>query len=126
MGEHLEEKDVLPQVILTSTARRARETANVFLSQCCGEVTFIALDSLYMAEPPVILDALKAIPEHVTRVMVIGHNPGLETVLQLLTGKVESLPTASVAYLELPIDSWSAVSFDSPVEKWEKWKPKDD
>jgi phosphohistidine phosphatase len=126
MSEHLKEKDILPQVILTSTARRARETANVFLAQCCGEVTFTALDSLYMAEPPAVIDALKMIPDGVERVMVIGHNPGLETLLQLVTGRVESLSTASVVYLELPIDSWSAISLDVNVEKCEKWKPKDE
>lgn len=125
MSEHLGEKGVLPQVILTSTARRARETANIFLAQCCGEITFSALDSFYMAEPPAVIDALKTLSDGVERAMVIGHNPGLETLLQMLTGKVESLSTASVVYLELPIERWSEVSPDVAVEKWEKWKPKE-
>lgn len=125
MGDLLEENDILPQVILTSTALRTRETAAVFLDRCCGEVTFIALDALYMAEPQGIIEVLKTMSDQADKVMVIGHNPGLEGVLQHLTGEVESLPTASVAYLELPIESWSAVTLDTQVEKWEKWKPKD-
>ena len=125
MSELLEEKGIFPQVILTSTAMRTRETANVFLARCHGEITFIALDALYMAEPPAIIDALKTVPDQAEKVMLIGHNPGLETLLQVLTGEVESLPTASAAYLELPIDSWSGISLDTQVEKWEKWKPKD-
>ncbi len=125
MSELLEEKDILPQVIFTSTAKRARETANVFLDGCCGEITFIALDALYMAEPAAIVDALKTVQDRADRVIVIGHNPGLEGLLQHLTGEVESLPTASVAYLEIPIDHWADLSLDTKAEKWEKWKPKD-
>lgn len=125
MCELLEEKELYPQVILTSTARRARATADVFLDHCCGEIIFIALDDLYMAEPPAIQESLKTIPDRAERAMVIGHNPGLECFLQVLTGAVESLPTASVAYLELPIDSWSELAVGIIAEKWEKWKPKD-
>jgi phosphohistidine phosphatase len=125
MCELLEENNLFPQVILTSTACRARATANVFLDHCRGEIIFIALDDLYMAEPPAILEALNVIPDRAERAMVIGHNPGLECLLQFLTGAVESLPTASVAYLELPTDSWSDLSIGTIVEKWEKWKPKD-
>ena len=125
MCELLEEKDLFPQVILTSTARRSRATANIFLDHCCGEITFIALDDLYMAEPPAIREALITVPDRADRAMVIGHNPGLECLLQFLTGAVESLPTANVAYLELSIDRWSELAIGTIAEKWEKWKPKD-
>ncbi len=125
MTDLLEEHELLPQVILTSTARRARETANVFFARCCDEITFIALNALYMAEPSTVLEILKALPDSAQRVMVIGHNPGLEGLLQHLTGEVESLPTASVAVLQLPIDHWTTVSLDTHAEKMEKWKPKD-
>ncbi len=125
MCELLEEKEIFPQVILTSTALRARETSAVFLDRCCEEITFIARDALYMAEPPAILDCIKTVNDQVERVMVIGHNPGLEALLQHFIGKVESLSPASVAYVELPIDHWSDLSLDTQADKLEKWKPKD-
>lgn len=125
MSELLEEKGILPQVIYTSTAKRARETANIFLAQCCGEVTLTALDALYMAEPSAVIDILKTVSDPSERVMVIGHNPGLESLLQQLTGKVESLSTANMVLLELPINNWSDISLNTLTEKWEKWKPKD-
>jgi phosphohistidine phosphatase len=125
MNELLDEKDILPQVILTSTAWRSRETANIFLNQCCEEVTYIALDALYMAEPVNIVEVLKKVDNRADRVIVVGHNPGLEGLLQHLTGQVESLSTASIAYLELPIAHWSEISLETRAEKWEKWKPKE-
>lgn len=125
MSELLVEKKLFPQVILTSTALRARATASVFLADCCKEITLTALDSLYMAEPPAIIEALKNVPDWAERAMVIGHNPGLESLLQMITGEIDSLPTANIVYLELPIDHWSDLSVEIPIEKWEKWEPKD-
>ncbi len=121
----LQDKELCPQVILTSTALRCRLTASAILEECPGELTLKALEGLYMAEPPAILEALKQVDNQVDRVMVIGHNPGLESLLQMLTGEVESLPTASIAYLEVPIDRWGDISEEVPVKKWEKWKPKE-
>ncbi len=125
MSELLQEKELFPQVILTSTALRCRETASVLLQNCCEELTLQAIEALYMAEPPAIIDALVHAPEQADRVMVIGHNPGLESLLQQLTGEVESLPTASVVYMELSIQRWADLTFDSKASAWEKWKPKD-
>jgi phosphohistidine phosphatase len=125
MSDLLDEKEILPQVILTSTAKRARETANVFLAQCCGEIAFVVKEALYLAEPQAVIEVLKTFQDRADRVMVIGHNPGLESLLQQFTGNVESLSTASIAYLELPIGSWADISLDTQAEKWETWKPKD-
>ena len=61
------------------------------------------LDALYLAEPPGVIDTLKSLPDPADRVMIIGQNPDLESLLQHFTGAVESLPTSSIAYLELPI-----------------------
>jgi phosphohistidine phosphatase len=125
MAEFLKEKDLLPQVILTSTAVRARTTARVILDKCAGEISFTALDSLYMAEPPVLVEALKTVSDAADRVLLVGHNPGLEGLALQLSGKVEGLSTATVTCLELPIASWSELTLETHAEKWEKWKPKD-
>lgn len=125
MVELLEEKNLLPQVILTSTALRCRMTAYAILNHCPGEITFKALDALYMAERAGIVDVLITVDDQADRVMVIGHNPGLEGLLQGLSGAVESLPTASIACIELPIQHWTELTRDTQAEKWEKWRPKD-
>ncbi len=45
--------------------------------------------------------------------MVIGHNPGLEGLLQILSGRIEALPTSTIAYLSLPVDSWRDLHEDT-------------
>lgn len=43
------------------------------------------------------------------RVMIVGHNPGFEMLVNALTGKSVRMPTAAVAMIELDISSWSDV-----------------
>jgi phosphohistidine phosphatase len=78
-----------------------------------------------MAEAETYRAHLKALPDTLERVLLIGHNPGLESLLQMLSGRVESLPTAVIAYISLPITSWSEITDSTEGELIEIWRPKD-
>jgi phosphohistidine phosphatase len=125
MGEVLKEKELLPQTILASSAVRIRETIDGMTgsSDFAGEVEYS--DELYLAEPDVFLKILKDLPDTIERVMVMGHNPGLEGLLQVLSGRIESLPTGSIAYLSLPIQQWSELSGDTEGELIEMLLPRE-
>lgn len=125
MGKMLAEHELSPQRILSSSALRARQTAEVMAESLHfgGDVT--SMDQLYMAEPEGYIDALRELPNEVERVMVIGHNPGLEMLLQLLSGQIQSIPTAVIAHLVLPIDHWSELSINTPGELVDIWRPKE-
>jgi len=119
------EKELIPQDILSSTAERARMTVSALVeaSGYSGNVTY--LDSFYLAEPTAYIEELNRLPDDIERVMVIGHNPGLEGLLQMLSGQVESLPTAAIAHLVLPIPTWSELTPESHGELVELWRPRD-
>lgn len=123
MGELLQKKDQLPDLILSSSAKRARQTAKAVMKESgfSGEVEHI--DSLYLAEPHAYIDALRKIPEGINRVMVIGHNPGLEGLLQQLSGRVESLPTSGVAFIDLPIQTWKELDHEVDGTLIDLWRP---
>lgn len=125
MGAVLMEKELLPQKILASTAVRIRETiAGLFQdSSFPGEIEFS--DELYLAEPEILLQQIRNLPDTVERVMLMGHNPGLEGLLQLLCGRIESLPTGSVAYLSLPIQQWNELSNGTEGELIEMLLPRE-
>ena len=125
MGSVLKEKELLPQIILASSAVRIRETIDGLTgsSDFAGEVDYS--DELYLAEPDVFLSILKDIPDTMERVMVMGHNPGLEGLLQVLSGRIESLPTGSIAYLSLPIQQWCELNNDTEGELIEMLLPRE-
>ena len=129
MGHLLVDRELIPQRIVSSSAVRARETAEAILQVLNGTTHFSGqvdyLDNLYMAEATEYYSVLHDIPDALERVMVIGHNPGLETLLQLLSNRIESLPTAVLAHIVLPIEHWSDLTNDTTGELIEIWRPKE-
>jgi phosphohistidine phosphatase len=125
MGELLKDKELVPQLILCSTAARTRQTAEAVIKTSGFEGKIDYMDTLYLAEPGAILDMLNALPDELERVMVIGHNPGLETIVQTLGGKIKSMPTSAIASFALPVRSWAAVDGNIEGELIEFWKPAD-
>lgn len=125
MGKLLKSKKIVPDLIISSTAIRAEKTAEILAKASKYDNEIIFCDSLYMAEPA---DILKVIKEHAKKqkcLLVIGHNPGMEAFLQILTGKVESLSTASIAYLGAKIDNWEELSGEEEINLKKFWRPKD-
>ena len=125
MGRLLRKKELVPDLIIASPAVRARLTAKVVAEKSHYEKDILFIDKLYMAETPEVLGALTSLPDEVNSVLLIGHNPWLEYTLQLLTGKIQSLPTATIAYISLPVDHWSELNGDTRGELEKVWRPKD-
>lgn len=112
VGEWLYREGLIPQLIVSSPAQRARETA---LKVCkCLDVSKkdIVWDAdIYDADLPALLEVLGRVPAASRVVLLVGHNPGLEALLRHLAGNDidepddgKLLPTATVARLEMPED----------------------
>jgi phosphohistidine phosphatase len=121
----LADRELIPQRILSSTAVRARQTAELILSTFVFQGVVTYLDRLYLAETEEYITVLRELPDDIERVMVIGHNPGLEMLLQLLSGRIESLPTAVIAHLVLHIQHWTELTGDTKGEIIDIWRPKE-
>ena len=125
MGRLLRKKDLVPDLIIASPAVRARQTAQAVAEKSHYPKEVLFIETLYMAEAPEILGALASLPDEVNSVLLVGHNPGLEYILQVLTGKIESLPTATIAYLSLPVSHWPEITGNIKGEFEKVWRPKD-
>lgn len=116
MGEWVKDQELIPQTILSSPALRASQTAHLLAETCEFKQDIVYVNSLYLGEPEAYIGALKGLPDSIERVMVIGHNPGLEGLLQQLSGQVQALPPASIAYLALPISQWQTLTLETECE----------
>ena len=56
--------------------------------------------------------------------MVVGHNPGLQELLNELTGNHLRMPTAALAHVRLAIDRWPDLDTPPVAELAGFWKPK--
>ena len=78
-----------------------------------------------MACPADILSLLPTVRENAETVMIVGHNPGLEQLVEQLTGEREDLPTAALAHIELPIDQWQDLNLSTRGTLVGLWRPGD-
>jgi phosphohistidine phosphatase len=113
MGNVMHENDYAPDIILSSPAVRARETALLVKEggKLNSELQFD--DRIYEASPQTLIQIVSGISDRYSSAMLIGHNPGIEGFIRSLTGTLEPMPTASIAAIELNAASWSGVAANS-------------
>ena len=103
-GRWLLAQGLVPDCVLCSPARRARETLEAVL-QVAGYVEQRLEQAIYEATPGTLIGLLQEHRE-VERLMLVGHNPGMERLGALLhsgqSGQYRGMPTAAVAVLSLP------------------------
>ncbi len=125
MGAWLKQKNLVPELIITSTAERALTTAELVALACDFEGELRPERKLYLAGPPDYIEVLNEVADSYERVMVVGHNPGMEELVAVLTDVDRPLSTANVAVVELPIESWGELSLFSNGRLRHHWQPKD-
>jgi phosphohistidine phosphatase len=125
MGEKLREEGLQPDLVLCSTAVRARETARLALEAADydGEVEY--REELYSFEPGAYLNALSQLSDEIDQVMVVGHNPAMEALVTGLTGEHQTMSTAALAQVELPVEKWNEISFGMQAGLVNLWRPKE-
>ncbi len=124
MGELLRSLDLLPDLIICSSAKRARQTAEAVADYSGYGHEIIYTRDIYAADPEAYVEVLQEVAEDYACVMVIGHNPGLEDLLEMLTGEWERMPTATLAQIELPIESWQELAEEPCGQLVNLWQPK--
>jgi phosphohistidine phosphatase len=116
MGERLVRDGLVPDRVLCSTARRTRETWALVSAELGAVVPVDFEPAIYEATTARLLTVIRRAPATAKRLLVVGHNPGLEDLIndfvrEAETGAAarlaEKYPTSGLAVLELPITSWT-------------------
>jgi phosphohistidine phosphatase len=110
LGSWLRQQGLVPDLVISSSARRAAETAAAVIesSGCGGE--WQATPSLYEAEAKAYFEVLRRVPAACATVLVVAHNPGIEGMVEALTGRTETMAMGAVAAVTLPIDRWDLLT----------------
>jgi phosphohistidine phosphatase len=118
IARYLSEQEIAPELVLCSTARRARETAER-IRPALGTATIRHEPELYGASAASLLERVRAVPDSVASVLLIGHNPAIEELaLDLarpspMRRELElKFPTAALATLALPTAGWRSLDHD--------------
>lgn len=125
MGDLLKAESLTPDLIISSTAKRAATTAELVAISCEYEHEIQYEDEFYHADPETYIETLQSLKTDPNCVMVVGHNPGMEMLVEELTGERESFTTANIAHVQLPIDSWQALNDGTDGVLVNLWRPRE-
>ncbi len=125
MGKILRSEHLIPEAIISSTAARAHVTAEA-VAKASGYKGKIALNrSLYAAGPEAYLKVLHELSDHYKRVLVVGHNPGLEELLEMFTDETQLMPTCTLTHVKFSIDSWIELDYKTKGQLAGIWQSRD-
>lgn len=111
VGSWLRQNGYLPEAILSSSAKRTRETHDGLGFKVPARFE----RSLYLAEPDIMLAELRS--ETADSVLMLGHNPGIAVFAELLVAQAPDhhrffdYPTCATTVMDFDIDDWSALEF---------------
>lgn len=108
MGRVLADEGLVPDLIVSSTAMRARSTATLAM-EAGGWGSELRLESsLYGSGVEAAIEVAAAAPD-VARLMMVGHQPTWSTLVRALTGETAEIKTGTVAVIGLEVDRWARV-----------------
>ena len=111
MGQRLQQRKTEIDLILSSPAKRAQETAKIIAEQIALDPREIHwFESIYTAGSQTLLHLVQKIENAFQNVMLVGHNPGLTTLAERLTGtEIDNIPTCGIAAIDFEVDSWKKI-----------------
>ena len=92
MGKAVAKHGLAPDLVLCSTARRTRDTLELVLPELKKEPKIVYEDGLYHGTPQEMLDLLRQVPPSASQVLLVGHNPELQSFALDLIGQAAADP----------------------------------
>lgn len=111
MAKHLGELGLTVDLILSSPASRAYSTAEYYAQELLASRDKLRIDdAIYLASQNDLFEIISEVPDDISRLMVVGHNPGMTSFASLLSQQyIDNIPTCGVAVIDFEIDSWSQI-----------------
>lgn len=117
MGKRLRKKEILPDLLLSSTAVRAFSTAKKVANEVgYPKSKIIETRELYHAEIEDLMDIVRMQNDSVKSLMIVGHNPGLTDFANYVADAgINNIPTAGIVAVRFPIELWYQVKPQSGI-----------
>lgn len=123
MGRFLKDKDIMPDIIISSPAVRASMTTIIIsdiLSYPLSRVKYS--DEIYEADATSLLKVVSRVDDKFNSTMLIGHNPGMTYFANMLaSARIDNIPTCGIFCTELDISSWQEISVNCGTYKFFKF-----
>ncbi|MCE7055819.1 histidine phosphatase family protein [Algoriphagus sp. AGSA1] len=111
MGFRLLQRGVSPDLILSSTATRAAHTAEIISEVLkLSQAKLVYEKSLYHASSSTLLKIVQGLDDSYNTIFLVGHNPGMNDLIEVLGGSIDNLPTSGQYGFLADTDHWAKFS----------------
>jgi phosphohistidine phosphatase len=119
MGRYLARIGEVPDLIVSSTALRARKTTELAARAGDWDVEVRETRTLYDATPSEVVDVVQDLPDEASVVMLVGHEPVWSATIGLLSGsRAVRFPTAAMASIRFDTSTWADVEPGAGTLNW--------
>jgi len=118
IGEFIKEKGIDFDLVLVSTAVRTRETIELVKERAEFRIEVRYDERIYEATTSQLLEVISQVDDDRESVLLVGHNPGIEELLALLTGQHVQVTTATFAKININAPKWSAELGNNGTLDW--------
>ena len=118
IGKALRKRGPLPDLIISSPAVRAKATIEAVMKAAKVDIDAQFDEAMYAASAAELMRLIRRLPHANSRVLLVGHNPGFEDLLERFTGSHERMPTAALACITFQLDRWEDVEDGNGELAW--------
>ena len=106
IGKFLKKENLIPDIIISSTAKRANKTADIIAKKSGYDKKIVKSEALYSGSLEDYTNIVHEIADKNKTILLVGHNPSIEEVIERITAERQIMKTCSLAHIDLSIDSW--------------------
>jgi len=120
MGRNLKQKEILPDIILSSPAVRAQATAEHVAEQIAYDPFKIHYNhEIYNASVRTFLEVVNNMKKEWESVLIVGHNPSITYLAEYITGEaIGNMSTCGLVHIEFEQDDWALMTEGTGIFKW--------
>jgi len=109
MGEKLKDRGIMPDIIISSPAKRAKSTIQRIVEVIGYEKEIIYNQKIYESNMVTLKKIIKSIDDKNSCAFIVGHNPGLNMFVEDFCDFYDNIPTTGIVELEFNCDSWEDI-----------------
>ena len=117
VAQALDASEWVPDLILSSDALRARQTADIIRNTLELDLALMVTPDLYGCDADEVIEIIGGLPDSAETCLLVGHNPTWEEVVNALTDTPVTLRTADAALMTLSSPRWA----DAQRGPWAWW-----
>ncbi len=110
MGEMLKDNEIMPDIIISSPAKRAKETATIIAQKLGFEKEIIFDERIYEFNFVILLRLIKEIDNANESAFIFGHNPILNIFMEEFCDFDENIPTCGIVKFSFECDEWEKIT----------------